>query len=135
MCMKCRALGLGSHVKLFTLIVEILSGSMKLSARLFRSRLTDFLPKVRDFQNFSRLLDSLLEAQAATLEWDSSAGRRCRLKNLLTKRVHIHYYYGISPPKKKRNGDGLLGPNAIKVVYMDPLGNECLSGEPLLSVF
>ena len=46
MCMKCRALGLGSHVKLFTLSVEILSGSMKLSARLFRSRLTDFLPKL-----------------------------------------------------------------------------------------
>ena len=39
---------------------------------------------------------------------------------LLTKRVHIHYYYGIRP--QKTIGDGLLGPNSIMVVYMDPLG-------------
>ena len=37
-----------------------------------------------------------------------------------TQRVHIHYYYGIR--SSNHNGDGLLRPNSIIVVYMDPLG-------------
>ena len=41
-------------------------------------------------------------------------------KGSFTQRVHIHYYYGIRSPN--HNGDGLLGPNSIIVVYMDPLG-------------
>ena len=43
------------------------------------------------------------------------------LRNILTQRAHIHYYYGIIGPQN-HNGDGLLGPNSIIVVYMGPLG-------------
>ena len=40
---------------------------------------------------------------------------------LESQRVHIHYYIMELGPKN-HNGDGLLGPNSIMVVYMDPLG-------------
>ena len=41
---------------------------------------------------------------------------------MVVYRVHIHYYYGIG--SQEPNGDGLLGPNSIMVVYMDPLGKR-----------
>ena len=49
-----------------------------------------------------------------------------------TKRVHIHYYYGIR--SKNHNGDGLLGPNSIMVVYMDPLGEFVFYAPALLGL-
>ena len=33
----------------------------------------------------------------------------------------MHYYDGIRLPQS-HNKDGFLGPNSIRVVYMDPLG-------------
>ena len=42
-----------------------------------------------------------------------------------SKRVHIHYNYGIIGPKN-HNGDGLLGPNSIMAVYTDSLALEFL---------
>ena len=38
------------------------------------------------------------------------------------KRFHIYYYYGIRHPKPYVK-DGLLGPNSILVMYMDPAGH------------
>ena len=38
----------------------------------------------------------------------------------LTRRVHIHYYYGIRP--KRPSPLWFCGPDSIIVVFMDPLG-------------
>ena len=43
----------------------------------------------------------------------------------------MHYYYGLGP--QNHNGDGLLEPNSIIVVYMDPLGTDNTSNPPNFS--
>ena len=40
---------------------------------------------------------------------------------MLPQRVHVPTIMELGP--QNHNGDGLLGPNSIIVVYMDPLGS------------
>ena len=89
-----------------------------LNSRILRIR----TPKRGTYPCFRKLPCEKLENHPDTRKTPSPTLIYYRsLNNYQSKRVHIHYHYGIIGPKN-HNGDGLLVPNSIVVVYMDPLG-------------